>query len=499
MRTGTILTGLMLAASCLPAVAAALGDAETLYCAQVYADTARELAAAPNEEAAVAAADAQQRVVPLGERDHELLNEHPRRHARASVEAQRRLALLPAAPAAARSAALLAAYESCRDLEEGAAVTGERVSERAQLLGDRRFCRDLLARTGKVSAALRAHFNADEAAALEGLLKISRALAQPLPGRPVRPAEDKQASEIAAQRRAALDAAVAGWRDREDPLVREMNRCYDDYAQGRLGGPNVLAQETAGAASATAAISTPLPLPEQKASDEETAGASAPTVDLGEVFHMREIMPGGNYEGIWRRRGISNIYDALWVHAASGQVSRDVLEVRGVQNGEIVIHRQGMNGVYRARVREDGTLASGTASWITNPTYRWQPLPAQNVRIGLGRLGRMQRLPPLLHMREVLFSGNYEGIWRRRSESNVYDALWVHMPTGEISADTLVVSGVQRGQLVIRRQHARGSYFAPVLADGRLLPGTASWVSDPAYYWTILPAQSVNLGSAASP
>lgn len=498
MRTEIILTGLALTATCLPAVATALGDVETLYCAQVYADTARELNAAPNEEAAVAADDAQQRVPPLGERDHELLNEHPRRHARASAEAQRRLALLPAAPVAARSAALLAAYENCRDLEDGATVAGVSVSERAQLLGDRRFCRDLLARTGKVSAALRAHFNADEAAALEGLLKISRALAQPLPGRPVRPAEDKQASEIAAQRRAALDAAVAGWRDREDPLVREMNRCYDDYAQGRLGGPNVLAEET-GEAVPLAAASTPPPLPEQKAPDEETAGATVPTVDLGEVFHMREIMPGGSYAGIWRRRGVSNIYDALWVHAASGQVSRDVLEVRGVQNGELVIHRRDMNGVYRARVREDGTLASGTASWMNNPTYHWQPLPAQNVRIGFGRLGRMKRLPPLLHMREVLFSGNYEGIWRRRGESNVYDALWVHVPTGEITADILVVSGVQRGHLVIRRQHARGSYFAPVLADGRLLPGTASWVSDPAYYWTILPMQSVNLNSAVSP
>jgi hypothetical protein len=201
---------------------------------------------------------------------------------------------------------------------------------------------------------------------------------------------------------------------------------------------------------------------------------------------MREIMPGGNYEGIWRRRGDSDIYDGLWVHVPTGNVTHDVLSVQGVENGELVIARLGMQGSYRAKLNADGSLGRGRASWINSAKYSWRPLPAQQARgVNLG---------PVLHMREVTFEGDYEGIWRRRpGRGNLYDALWVHVPTGELSADILIVTGVYRGRLVIQRYNAKGEYSAPLSKEGRLGPGTATWAADAGYHWLVLPAQKVKV------
>ncbi|MCD6061612.1 MAG: hypothetical protein K0S16_1923 [Moraxellaceae bacterium] len=427
------------------APARVLGDADALFCLTVYAE-AKEFAGAPEEEAALMGMDAETRWLPLSQRESDLLNDDPGRHAVASRAAKKRLAALPSAPAA-RNMALHGAYEECRRLED----TGAPVDRmRAQLLADRRFCRELMSRATAVGPRMRSLFNPDELATLDETRRIAKALAKPLPGRALSAAEDHEANRLLGERRALFNRAVANWVGMEDPMVIELSRCHEDYRLGFLGGPNVLEEVAAANAPAVAA--------------PVAAKPAGPRVDLGPVFRMREGSPGASYEGIWRQRGDSNVYDGLWVHTTTGDVSQDVLEVRGIENGELVIAREGLKGSYRARVKPDGTLAPGRASWIASPKYSWRPLPPQDPR-GM-------KLGAVLHMRELTFDGSQEGIWRRRGTSNVYDALWVHVPSG---AEGRVHRAALAGRPPRAGQRELGAGCVVPLAGGAIAAGQDRW------------------------
>lgn len=468
-RRALALTGLLLLGTArAQEVQDALDDSEALYCAQVYSQAEQEFAGAGDADLALMAAEARRRALPLMQRDNDLLNDDPSRHKRASAEAEARLAKLPPAPGTAHGIALRAAYEHC--LAEEDAAPGA-AAARIALTGNRRFCRELLLRAATVSPRLRKSIGGSERNALDEMQRIAQALAQPLPGQPLSPDQDREASQQAAARRLALAQAMAGWQGQADPSVQELNRCYDDYAEGRLGGPNVLA------AAAPPAEAPPV------APDRATP--PSPGIDLGPVFHLREIAPGGNYEGLWRRQGDSNFYDGVWVHLPDGQLQQDVLEVAGVTNGELVIRRRRAGGSYRARLLTDGRLAPGTASWAASPAYTWQPLPAQ--RTGGSDLG------PVAHMRELTPAGNFEGIWRRRGQTHVYDALWVYLPSGEVMEEVLSVT-LRQGRIEAHRLDIPGLY------DGRVpkrpLPArTAGRVSR---QWQLLPAQKITVLPAAT-
>jgi hypothetical protein len=96
-----------------------------------------------------------------------------------------------------------------------------------------------------------------------------------------------------------------------------------------------------------------------------------PSFDLGAVVTMRDVSAGGNYEGTWTRRGNSNVYDAEWTFVPTGQKIVDVIEVRGVENGRLVIYRRGNQGIYSAPLK-NGKLGRGTASWVSDPDYYWE-------------------------------------------------------------------------------------------------------------------------------
>lgn len=462
-----------------PAPANGLGDTDLLYCTQVYGEV---VTAFGNEkgEAADAAREARARWLPLSAREHDLLNDSPDRHSRALAAARPRLAVLPEAPGRARSMALRSAYEECLGLEERAAAAGRPVpgGDRLQMLAKRRFCRDLLMSKLKVSARVRAGFSPSELASLEEIQKIGEALALPLPGAAVTLEQDVEANREARRLRDALEGAAAGWHDGPDPVAQAIGRCHDDYVQGRLGGPDVLSPP-ADASPSPAAAAAPggdARLPVMQAAD------------LGPVFHIREVTPAGNIDGIWVRRGASNLYDGVWVQAANGQMQRDVLELRGIIDGQLTLYRQGYRGTYQAKVRADGRLEPGTASWFKDAGYTWAPLPSQPVRGA--------NLGAIVHMREATPLGNYEGIWRQRGQTGVYDVLWVFLPTGEVTSDVLVVTGAAKGKLIIQRQDGPGLYALKRRADA-MPPGAAGKGGRPLAQWEVLPAQSVRLGKAA--
>lgn len=456
-----------------PAATGGLGDADMLYCTQVYGEIAAAFVDSDGE-AAEAAQDARERWRSLSERDHDLLNDDPGRHSRASAAALPRLAALPAQPGRVRSRALRAAYEECRRLEDRATAGAATGGDRVQMLANRHFCRDMLMRKLKVSPKVRAAFTPNELAALDEIQRIGAALAQPMPGAALTPEQDREANRLTRQLLDTLEQAAATWSGDGDPVAKAMGQCHDDYAKGLLGGPDVLSPpaEEAPAAAAPVVPHTPVVQP----------------ADLGPVFHMREVTPVGSFEGIWVRRGRSSIYDAVWVQAANGQMQRDVLELRGVVDGELTLYRQSYRGSYRARVGANGTLEPGSASWFDSAGYSWSALPPQNVRDG--------DLGAVVRMREVTPQGNYEGIWRQRGQTGVYDVLWVFLPTGEITADVLAVTGMAKGKLIIQRQNDPGIYPIKRRADTLRSAGKAKG-GKALSQWVVLPAQSVRLRGAS--
>jgi hypothetical protein len=106
--------------------------------------------------------------------------------------------------------------------------------------------------------------------------------------------------------------------------------------------------------------------------------AAEPTpYDWGPVIKTFEVASEGDYKGTFVRRGTSNVYDAEWIFVPTKQKIVDVLEVRGILNGELIIHRRGNNGTYTMPIK-NGVMGRGKASWVSDPGFFWEAaaLPA---------------------------------------------------------------------------------------------------------------------------
>lgn len=325
-------------------------DADWLFCEGVYERIQPLL-----EQAGMNAdADAAQvRGWQASKRNAEFALERPQGLLDARAEADRRLAAIPAS-GDARLEALADAYGQC-GLMDGSA---ER-DRLPQLVAYQSFCRIVLESfldriKDKPQAA-----SGEWAAGLAELRSIVQALNAPaIRERTLTGAADARAAALTMQH---SDRMAAG-PDMEQSIEREAAACHEAAARGQL--------EIAFTRAAPAAKPAP-----------------ATGVDLGAVFRMREVVPSGNYDGTWTRRGNSNVYDARWIYVPTGQVLTDVLEVVGVDNGELVIRRQGIKalygyeGFYRAPLRPDGTLGPGKANWVTLADYHWEAAPGQDPRV----------------------------------------------------------------------------------------------------------------------
>ncbi len=94
-------------------------------------------------------------------------------------------------------------------------------------------------------------------------------------------------------------------------------------------------------------------------------------LDLGRVWMVREYMPDGSvYQGTWTRRPRSPIFDAEWVYSATGGIARDVIEFRSVDDGQVVLYRNGLRQFYYGNLSRDGTrINHGTADWYAPGNY----------------------------------------------------------------------------------------------------------------------------------
>jgi hypothetical protein len=85
---------------------------------------------------------------------------------------------------------------------------------------------------------------------------------------------------------------------------------------------------------------------------------------LGFEWFVHEELPDGSFwEGVWRRRGMSNVFDAEWRAGGTGGVVRDVIELRTQNGSSVTLYRYGNNGTYFGQLSPSGRHIRGTASW----------------------------------------------------------------------------------------------------------------------------------------
>jgi hypothetical protein len=93
-----------------------------------------------------------------------------------------------------------------------------------------------------------------------------------------------------------------------------------------------------------------------------TAGAQSDA--LGDVWFVHEELPDGQaWDGVWRRRGLSQTFDARWRNLFNGAPVSDVLEIESVSGSAVTIFRQGNGGTYVGTLSPSGRHIRGTASW----------------------------------------------------------------------------------------------------------------------------------------
>jgi hypothetical protein len=75
--------------------------------------------------------------------------------------------------------------------------------------------------------------------------------------------------------------------------------------------------------------------------------------DLGRVWKVTEgawdrSVGGANadWEGVWTRRGSSNVFDGFWVNRKTKEGVRDVLEVESADQYQVTVYRRGMKKRY---------------------------------------------------------------------------------------------------------------------------------------------------------
>ncbi|MGP0061170.1 MAG: hypothetical protein ACLPID_18005 [Beijerinckiaceae bacterium] len=94
------------------------------------------------------------------------------------------------------------------------------------------------------------------------------------------------------------------------------------------------------------------------------SAAQAQGDDLGFEWRVHEEVPGGRFwEGTWRRRGRSDVFDARWRDSQSGGIVLDVIEIQSYDGSSITLYRRGNNGTYSGVVSHPGRSIRGTASW----------------------------------------------------------------------------------------------------------------------------------------
>lgn len=79
----------------------------------------------------------------------------------------------------------------------------------------------------------------------------------------------------------------------------------------------------------------------------------------------------GYWEGTWKRRGGTDMFDAVWVNQLTGESISDTVQLISKEGKACVFHRLGIDGDYIANINFETGRITGTASWYP-PGVIWQ-------------------------------------------------------------------------------------------------------------------------------
>jgi hypothetical protein len=97
-------------------------------------------------------------------------------------------------------------------------------------------------------------------------------------------------------------------------------------------------------------------------------------LNLGRAWKIEEGFAGdeAEWQGVWVRRGQSNLFDAKWNNRWLNENQGDVIEVEVAENGQVILFRQGIKMHYRGSYSQDQPQRlSGTADWY-GPGVIWR-------------------------------------------------------------------------------------------------------------------------------
>ena len=78
------------------------------------------------------------------------------------------------------------------------------------------------------------------------------------------------------------------------------------------------------------------------------------------------------WEGVWTRRGSSNLFDGFWVNRKTREGARDVLEIESAGPGWVTVYRQGIKQRYHGNFDPlHPAEILGRGEWF-GPDERWQ-------------------------------------------------------------------------------------------------------------------------------
>lgn len=180
--------------------------------------------------------------------------------------------------------------------------------------------------------------------------------------------------------------------------------------------------------------------------------------NLGVEWRVQE----GAWSAVWVRRGNSNTFDGRWTLPGAQPVTA-VLTIYIFGNFVFVLRQNSSDGndcVYTGTLSGDGRTVTGTFR-CDQGGGSWTGVIIQRERIGLGRVWYEQE-------------GGWSGVWRRRGNSNVFDARWT-MPGAQDVTAVLTINLFGNNVQVLRRNSSDGNnceYTGTIAGDRRTVTGT---------------------------
>jgi hypothetical protein len=167
------------------------------------------------------------------------------------------------------------------------------------------------------------------------------------------------------------------------------------------------------------------------------------------------------WTGVWIRREGTNIFDATWFKPGKSDVTAEMTV--HLQGSNVTIERRKSNNKVECDLQGvisyDGISVSGTYS-CKGATGRWGAIISHQNNPILGTAWAEQE-------------SGWRGVWRRRGDSNIFDARWTKPGQSDVTA--VMTVHIIGKNVKIQRIHSNGvicTYQGVISENGRTVSGT---------------------------